>query len=66
MTDQEFADSLCGLEKRDSQNKVEARGLMYRLVSVDGEKFLGEPSDVRTDRICVEITGRNVSRAWVG
>ena len=50
MTD---ADQMKGMEKRAAQNFAERKNLIFRLVSVNGETFLGKPEDVRTDRDCV-------------
>lgn len=54
-----------GLEKRQSQNLAEKKNLIYRLVSVDGEKFLGYPEDTREDRICCEVERNLVVKAVI-
>lgn len=52
-----------GLSKRSAQDKAEQLNLIFRLVSVDGIDFLGLPTDVRTDRICVVMFGGVVTQA---
>lgn len=54
-----------GLTKKSAQNLAEAQNLIFRLVSVDGEPFLGWPEDILDDRICVEIVDGKVARARV-
>lgn len=55
-----------GMGKRRAQNEAEARNLIFRLVSVDGEKVLGYPEDdPREDRVCVEIENDKVSKATI-
>ena len=58
-------DEFVGLTKKGAQNLAEAKCLIFRLVSIDGETFLGYPEDERTDRICVEIEGGKVTQASV-
>lgn len=57
------ASEFVGMGKRPAQNKAEARGLIFRLVSVDGEQILGYPEDSRDDRVCVEVEGTKVVKA---
>lgn len=52
-----------GMTKKGAQNLAEARNLVFRLVSVDGEKYLGYPEDLRDDRLCVEIVDGKVAKA---
>lgn len=52
-----------GLSKRSAQDKAEQLNLIFRLVSVDGIDFLGLPTDVRTDRICIVMFGGIVTQA---
>lgn len=54
-----------GLGKRPAQNLCESRNLIFHLVSVDGEEFLGYPKDQRTDRVCCEIVDDKVSSAVI-
>lgn len=56
---------LIGLGKRDAQNKTELKNLIWRLVAVDGERFLGWPEDTREDRVCVEIVNEKVVSAKI-
>lgn len=56
---------LIGMGKRQSQNKVEAMNLIYRLIRVDGETIQSYPEDVRDDRVCVEIDNGKVTKATV-
>jgi len=59
------ASDFIGLSKKKAQDVCEARSLIFRLVSVDGEHFLGYPEDVRDDRVCVEIKKEKVVAAKV-
>lgn len=43
------------LTKKRSQDLCEAKNLVYRLVSIDSEEYLGYPEDARDDRVCVVI-----------
>lgn len=55
-----------GMGKRRAQNEAESRNLIFRLVSVDGEKILGYPEDdPRDDRVCVEIENDKVCKATI-
>lgn len=54
-----------GLTKKGAQNLAEAKNLIFRLVSVDGEKFLGWPEDILDDRICVELVDGKVAKARI-
>ena len=54
-----------GLSKRSAQDKAEQLNLIFRLVSVDGVDYLGLPTDVRTDRICVILFGGVVTQATI-
>ena len=56
---------LIGLGKRSAQNQAEHKNLIFRLVSVDGEKVLGYPEDTRDDRVCVEIVNEKVVKAVI-
>lgn len=55
-----------GMGKRAAQNLAEAKNLIFRLVSTDGETILGKPEDVRTDRVCVTIVKDKIDEAWIG
>lgn len=54
-----------GQTKKGAQNLAESKNLIFRLVSVDGEAFLGYPEDIREDRVCVEIVHGKVTRALI-
>jgi hypothetical protein len=54
-----------GLSKVGAQNKAEAKNLVFRLVSVNGETYLGYPEDSRDDRVCVEIVNGKVVKAEI-
>lgn len=54
-----------GMTKKAAQNAAEAKNMIFRLVSVDGEKYLGYPDDRRSDRVCVEVTDGKVTSAVV-
>ena len=61
------ASDFLGLSKFSAQDKAEKIYWIFRLVSVDGERFLGypDPKDIRNDRICVEIKNGIVVKAAV-
>jgi hypothetical protein len=54
-----------GLSKKSAQNKAEAQNLIFRLITIDGEPYLGFPEDVRDDRVCCEIVDGKVAKAYV-
>jgi len=57
---------LIGKTKKGAQDIVEAKNMIFRLVSIDGERFLGYPEDdTRKDRVCVEITNGKVSKSTI-
>lgn len=43
------------LTKVQAQNKAEGQNMIFRLISINGDPFFSYPTDVRTDRVCVEI-----------
>jgi len=49
-----------GLTKKGAQNLAEAKNLIFRLVSVDGENYLGLPEDTISDRVCVILENGKV------
>lgn len=59
------ATKFLNLTKRSAQDLAEFQSLVFRLVSVDGERFLGYPDDTRTDRICVEIEKGTIVKATI-
>lgn len=54
-----------GLTKKRSQDLSEAKSLVYRLVSIDGEQYLGYPEDTRDDRVCIVIEKGTVVEATI-
>jgi hypothetical protein len=54
-----------GQTKKGAQNMAEAKNMIFRLISIDGEPFLSYPDDIRDDRVCVEITDGKVTRALI-
>jgi hypothetical protein len=56
---------LLGMGKRQSQNKVEAMNMIYRLIRVDNETIQSYPEDVRDDRVCIEIESGKVVKAVI-
>jgi len=59
------AQEFISLSKHRAQDLAEFKSLVFRLVSVDGEIFLGYPEDKRDDRICVEIEKGSVIKAVI-
>ena len=58
-------DNFIGRGKREAQNMADRANLIFRLVSADGEVVLGMPTDIREDRLCVEVVADRVVKAWV-
>lgn len=54
-----------GKSKRQAHDLAEFNHLIFRLVSVDGQSYLGYPEDQREDRICVELINGVVAKASV-
>lgn len=54
-----------GLSKKAAQDKAEAKNMIFRLISVDGDPFFSFPTDKRDDRVCIEITGGKVTKATI-
>lgn len=52
-----------GLTKKGAQNLAEANNLIFRLVSIDGEQFLGMPEDTVEGRVCIILEGGKVKEA---
>jgi hypothetical protein len=44
-----------GLTKKGAQQLAEKNNLIFRIISVDGVAMFSYPTDVRTDRICIEM-----------
>ena len=54
-----------GLSKKRAQDLCEAKNMIFRPISVDGEPFFEYPEDTRTDRVCVEIVDLKVVKATI-
>ena len=59
------SDDFIGLSKHAAFDLAELNYLIFRLVSVNGELFLGHPEDRRDDRICVIIEDQKVIEAFI-
>jgi hypothetical protein len=59
------ATQFLGMSKKKAQDTAEAKYLIFRLISVDGEPFLPYPEDKREDRLCVEIANQQVVKASI-
>jgi hypothetical protein len=59
------AENFIGLSKKRAQDLAEAKNMIFRLISVDGETFFGPPTDTRDDRVCVEIEKAQVVNAYI-
>jgi len=59
------ADTFLGLSKKRAQDVAESKNMIFRLIKSDGEDFLSYPEDVRTDRVCVELTNGKVTKAII-
>lgn len=57
------ADRYLGLTKKGAQNKAEEENLIFRLIRIDNENFLGYPEEVYDGRVCVEIENGKVVKA---
>ena len=57
--------SFIGLSKKSAQDLADRMNFIFRLVSVNGEPYLGKPEDCRNDRICIDITDGKVSAAVI-
>ena len=51
--------------KSRAQDLAEFKSLVFRLISIDGEPYFSYPEDIRTDRICIEVTNGRVSSARI-
>jgi len=54
-----------GKSKQGSQDLAEARNLVWRPISVDGEPFFSYPDEIRNDRVCVELMNGKVVKATI-
>ena len=59
------AEDYIGLTKRGAQDKAEKNSFVFRLIRINKEPFMDYPTDVRTDRICIEIDDGVVSVATI-
>lgn len=62
---QPVADSVVGMTEEEAEATVTDAGLVFRVVSVDGQPNLGT-ADYRTDRVNVEIVDGKVTEATIG
>jgi hypothetical protein len=58
------AERFVGMPKKQAQNEAEKANLIFRLVSVNGDIYFGEPDDEVADRLCVEIIDGKVCKAY--
>jgi hypothetical protein len=54
-----------GMSKKEAQNFAEMNNLIFRLMTIDNEKYLESPVDQRDDRLCVDIEKGRVTRALI-
>lgn len=54
-----------GMSKKRSQDVAEKLNLIYRLIRIDNEEFHDYPSDIRDDRVCVELEKGVVVKAVI-
>lgn len=47
------ADKFIGLTKKRTQDLAEAKSLIFRLISIDGEAYFSYPEDDCKDRVCI-------------
>jgi hypothetical protein len=59
------SEDFLGLTKKGAQDKAEAKNFIFRLIRKDDQTFFSYPSDVRADRICVEIDKGAVTKATI-
>jgi hypothetical protein len=59
------ANDFIGLSKTGGHNKSEKMNLIFRLIRVDNEMFHDYPSDIRDDRVCVEIENGKIVKASI-
>lgn len=59
------ADEYINLSKTAAHDLAERRNMIFWLVSVDGERRLGDPPDQREDRVCIELVKGKVAAARV-
>ena len=54
-----------GLSKTGGQDLAEKRNMIFHLVRIDDEMFFDYPSEVRDDRVCIEIEQGKVVKASI-
>jgi hypothetical protein len=59
------AEDFVGLSKKGAMELAEINNLIFRLVAINGESYLGYPEDTRADRVCVELVNGKVSAAAI-
>jgi hypothetical protein len=59
------ANIFLGMGKRQAQNYAEQLNLIFRLIRVDDKPMASMPTDVRTDRVCIEIDNLKVTKATI-
>lgn len=61
------SEDFIGLTKKGSQDKAEAKNLIYRLIRVDDKSFFSYPDidKQRADRVCIEIDNGAVTKATI-
>jgi hypothetical protein len=59
------ADQFISLSKAAGQNLAEAKNMIFRLLSIDGEPFFSLPEDERTDRVCVDLVDGKIVKATI-
>ncbi len=57
------SEDFIGLTKKGAQDKCEAKNFIFRLIRKDDQTFFSYPTDVRTDRVCIEIEKGTVTSA---
>jgi hypothetical protein len=54
-----------GKSKKAAQDLAEKKNMIFHLVRIDQEAFFDYPSEVRDDRVCIEIEQGKVVRASI-
>lgn len=57
------AEDFLGLTKKSAMEKAESKNLIFRLIRINEKSFFSYPSDVRADRVCVELENGAVVKA---
>lgn len=57
------AEDFIGLSKKESQDLCERKNFLYRLIRINDKPYFSYPSDVRPDRVCVELENGKVVKA---